>query len=293
MFGKEKLGFGLQPKGDAMVLASYRVGGGAVGNVGADTLVQVQPQEKAVSLGIISVTNPMATIGGRDLESRDHARRFAPATFKKPLVAVTAADYQAVAQEFKDDAGEQQIQRASAAFHWTGSWLTVTLAVDPRNAETLDASLHQALLGYLDTRRLAGYDLEVVRTVYLPLELEIELCLNQGFHSADVEKAILEALSSTDLPGGRKGFFHPDNFTFGQNLYVSRIYAAVMAVPGVDSAHITRLSRFRAPRRERETAINLAQGFLAVGPGEIVRLDNDRNFPQNGTLSIRPRGVGA
>ncbi len=95
------------------------------------------------------------------------------------------------------------------------------------------------------------------------------------------------------VAGGRKGLFHPDNFTFGQSLYVSRIYAAVMAVPGVDAAHITRLCRFRAARPERETAINLAQGFLAVGADEIVRLDNDRNFPQNGTVTVRPKGVGA
>jgi hypothetical protein len=285
--------FGLQPSATAKITASYRVGGGAAGNVGADTLVQLQTREGESFPWFASVSNPLPAVGGRDLESRDHARRFAPQTFKKPLVAVTAADYQAASQDFEDASGEQLIQRARAAFRWTGSWLTVTLAVDPRGAETLDSGLRQALLQYLDTRRLASYDLEIIRPIYVPVELEIDICLKSGFRPGDVEQGLLQTLSSTDLPGGKKGFFHPDNFTFGQYLYVSQIYAAVMTVPGVDSAHITSLSRFRTARPERETAINLAQGFLAVGPDEIVRLDNDRNFPQNGTLRIGQRGVGA
>jgi hypothetical protein len=32
--------------------------------------------------------------------------------------------------------------------------------------------------------------------------------------------------------------------------------------------------------------------MLVVGADEIVRLDNDRNFPENGLLSIVVKGVG-
>ena len=63
-----------------------------------------------------------------------------------------------------------------------------------------------------------------------------------------------------------------------------------MAVPGVASAQITRLARLHAAQPESETAANLARGFLPAGLDEIIRLDNDRNFPQNGTLSVRPTG---
>ena len=79
---------------------------------------------------------------------------------------------------------------------------------------------------------------------------------------------------------------------FGDNLYVSRIFAAVMAVPGIESAQITRLARLHAAQPDSETAINLRQGYLSVGPDQIIRLDNDRNFPENGTLAVRPKGVG-
>src|SRR5262249_50779982 len=115
-------------------------------------------------------------------------------------------------------------------------------------------------------------------------------CLAPGFRAGDVEQAILQTLSTADLPGGRKGFFHPDNFTFGDRLFVSQLYAAVMGVPGVESAQITRLARFKTARPDRDTATSLRQGSLAVGPDEIIRRDNDRNFREPGTRSVRQKG---
>jgi hypothetical protein len=282
--------FGQRPSETANVTATYRVGGGQVANIGADTLIVPHPLAPAPWL--ISVTNPLPAVGGRDLESRDHARRVAPPTSRQPLVAVSAADYQAAAAALTNATGQQLIQRANASFRWTGSWLTVTLAVDPFGVEGLTPDLRQALLDFLGARRLTGYDLEITGPVYLPIELQIEFCAAPGARPTDVQQAIQQALSNGQLPGGLKSFFHPDNFTFGDNLHVSKIYAAVMAVPGVESAQITRLARLHAAQPDNETVTNLSQGFLAVGPNQIIRLDNDRNFPQNGTLSVQPKGAG-
>lgn len=306
-FGKKKLGFGSRPVFDfkektpspTTITATYRVGGGVAGNVAAATLVDIQPHEKQAPAGIVSVTNPLPATGGRDLESRDHARRFAPADFKKPLVALTAADYQAAAAEFLFEE-TRAIQRANAAFRWTGSWLTATLALDPfqsdlpaREEQDRQKRLREGTLAFLNFRRLAGYDLEVAaRALYVPLELNIRICLKQGVPADVVERGVLEALGAIDLPGGRKGFFHPDNFTFGQPLYVSRLFAAIAAVPGVAAAHITRLCRFRALDFQKQTDENLARGYVRVAADEILRLDNNRNFPENGTIAIQLLGGG-
>ena len=281
--------FGARPPATAKIDARYRVGGGEIGNLAADTLVVARPAGTQSLLWLDSVTNPLPARGGRDLESRDHARRFGPPTFHTPLVAVTAADYQAAAQAFTV-AGQQPIQRANAAFRWTGSWLTVTLAVDPRAEEGLSAELRRQLLGFLETRRMAGYDLEVTRAVYVPIELRIALCLAPGFRAGDVLKELKQALSAADLASGRRGFFHPDNFTFGDKLYVSQLYAAIMAVPGVESAQITRLTRLRSAHPDRDTAANHRQGYLTVGINEIIQLDNDPNFPEHGNLAFQVKG---
>jgi hypothetical protein len=279
--------FGLRPPANAAITAKYRVGGGVVGNVGADTLVQLHPPGSDPVDWFISVTNPLAATGGRDFESRDHARRFAPANFKQPLVAVTTADYQSVSQNFTDANGGRLVQRANSAFRWSGSWLTVTLGVDPIGAEALSSQLRTNLLNYLDRVRLAGYDLNVTGATYVPIELTIGFCVVAGFFSATVEQGILTVLSNGDLPGGGKGFFHPDNFSFGDNLYVSRILAAVTSVAGVESARIIRLARRHAANPDADTRTNLGQGFVAVGPSEIIRLENDRNFPENGVLTLQ------
>src|SRR4030095_12335197 len=213
--------FGLRPEETTKVDATYRVGGGAVGNVAAESLIEARPRTAENISWLVDVTTPLPATGGRDLESRDHARRIAPATFQNPLVAVTEADYRAAALEFK--LGDQKpIQNAKANFRWTGSWLTLTLAIDPRGSEAPINQLRQPLLEYLDTRRLAGYDLEIIGALYVPVDLAIEFCLKPGFIPADVQEAIEVALSTAELPGGSKGLFHPDNFSFGDFLYVSR-----------------------------------------------------------------------
>jgi hypothetical protein len=38
---------------------------------------------------------------------------------------------------------------------------------------------------------------------------------------------------------------------------------------------------------DNETQANLRQGFLSAGPDQIIRLDNDRNFPENGVLTVQ------
>lgn len=282
--------FGLRPPETAETTATYRVGGGRMGIVGADTLIVPHPAAPAPWLK--SVTNPVPAVGGRDLESRDHARRVGPAITRDALVAVSAADYQAAATGFIERSGKKPVQRANASFRWTGSWLTVTLAVDPRGTEGLAPGLRLELLSYLEKKRLAGYDLELSGPVYVPIELEIEFCAAPDARPSDVQQALQQTLSNGDLPGGLKGFFHPDNFTFGDNLYVSRIYAAVMSVQGIESAQVTKLARLHAAQPEAETTLNLSQGYLSVGPDQIIRLDNDRSFPQNGTLTIRAKGAG-
>lgn len=279
--------FGLLPDESAQVVATYRVGGGSIGNIGADTLTEVRISAPWLD----AVTNPLPAHGGRDLESRQHARSVGPPTSHQALVAVTAGDYQNIAETFVDPSGGQPIQRANASFRWTGSWLTATLAIEPLGTTSIDTELKTELVDFLDSRRLAGYDLEILPAIYIPLDVAIEFCTSGGFRPADVEQSILEALSNRQLQGNRKGFFHPSLFTFGDSVFVSRLYAAILAVAGVESAEITRLARLHSPNPDAETTANLAQGFLEVATDQIIRLDNDRNFPQNGSLSVLPKGI--
>ncbi|MGH7456377.1 MAG: putative baseplate assembly protein, partial [bacterium] len=100
-----------------------------------------------------------------------------------------------------------------------------------------------------------------------------------------VKAALLGELSDEILADGRKGFFHPDNLTFGQGIRLSRLVAIAQAVPGVERVSVSKLERlFDGPNQEIENA------FLPLSAFEIARLDNDPSFPENGILELDVRG---
>jgi hypothetical protein len=86
-------------------------------------------------------------------------------------------------------------------------------------------------------------------------------------------------------PGGQPGLFNPANLTFAQPVYLSRIYAAVEKVDGVESATVTVFHPHGRP-----PAGEIQNGSIAIGAWEIARLDNDPSNMENGTLTITAGG---
>ncbi|HKO03090.1 MAG TPA: putative baseplate assembly protein, partial [Thermoanaerobaculia bacterium] len=97
-----------------------------------------------------------------------------------------------------------------------------------------------------------------------------------GHFRAEVEKELRELFAR---------YFDPDNFTFGEPVILSRIVAAAASVEGVDAVVIDRFRRQGQPKTDA-----IASGVLAVGPLEIARLENSRDFPEHGSLTIAMRG---
>jgi hypothetical protein len=106
-----------------------------------------------------------------------------------------------------------------------------------------------------------------------------------SYFRVHVESALRDAFSNRTLPGGRRGFFHPDNLSFGDNIYASKLVAGAQAVAGVESVIVTKLERlFAGPNHELEN------GLLPIGALEVARLDNDPGFPENGKFLLNLRG---
>ena len=273
-FGDGELGKEL-PASPTLV-ATYRVGNGSEGNVAADALTRLDGPVPGVDL----VRNPLPAVGGTDPQPIVDVQRDAPQEFLTVQYrAVTADDYARAAE------GVPGVSSAAATFRWTGSWLTVFVAVDPVGRLGLPDSLREAVVQRLESYRQAGYDLEIRPPEYVPLEIELEVCVLPDYFQADVEEAVLDVLSSGLRLDGTKGFFHPDNFTFGQSLYLSRLYAAVQSVEGVRAVHALVFKRLNRPDYGE-----LAAGVLTVGPFEIVRLDDNPSEPDNGTLKLDMEG---
>jgi hypothetical protein len=266
---------GRRPDEDAAFAATYRIGNGRAGNVGAGAIAHIA----TTMSGIAGVTNPLPARGGSDAEPAEAVRRDAPEAFLVQQRAVTADDYARMTER------DAQVQRAAATFRWTGSWHTVFVTADRVGGLAVDEPFETGVRRGLEPMRMAGCDLEVDGPRFVALDVALHVCVRPGYFRAHVKAAVLGVLSSRVRSNGEPGLFHPDRFTFGQPVHLSPIVAAAQAVPGVASVSVTRFQRQR-----EDASSGIDSGVLPMGRLEIGRLDNDPSFPEHGTLELTVGG---
>jgi hypothetical protein len=272
----------IKPQTDHTYSVDYRVGNGVTGNVGAESLTRIV----LAGSGVTRVRNPLPAIGGMDSESIKQVQLYAPQAFRTQERAITEADYAAAAER------HPEVQKAAATLRWTGSWYTVFITVDRMGGLPVDADFEKKLRIFIERFRMAGQDLEIDAPLFVPLDIIFTVCINPGYYRAHVKEELLKLFSSRDLVDGRRGFFHPDHFTFGQTLYLSQMIAMVMSVPGVkwvDAQDIpTKPNRFR--RWGQPSDGEFDAGRITFGRLEIARLDNDPSAPENGRIDFIMEG---
>jgi hypothetical protein len=271
---------GRRPDALTRFAARYRVGNGTAGNVGAETITHLIIRRGTLSGARISPRNPLPAIGGSEPESLAEVKRYAPGAIRRDLQrAITADDYARLTER------NTKVQRAAAELRWTGSWYEAQVAVDPRGTETFDAGLQEEIRKSLYVYRRVGQDLGILQAHYVPLEIKLIVCVLPHYQRAHVEAALRDLLSDRLLPGGQRGFFHPDNQTFGQGVYLSKLIAAAQAVEGVENVTVDKLQRrFEAAAGEKEN------GLLPLGAMEVAQLDSDPDFPEHGLLTLVMKG---
>ncbi|HMP45589.1 MAG TPA: baseplate J/gp47 family protein [Sphingopyxis sp.] len=275
---------GRVPVGLDAMTAAIRHGGGRRGNIGPEAIAHVVTDDGGK---ISSVRNPLPAAGGRDREPVAAIRVAAPRHFRKQRRAVTPADYVAAAESHGD------VQRAYGERRWTGSWNTIFLAIDRRGGGPVDEAFAAGLRAHLASYRLAGHDLQIVAPRFVPLDIRLFVCVCGDHYAGDVERDLLDAFTAGRTRDGRPGFFHPDNFSFGDNILLSPIIARAMQVAGVkwigtrDGAgavkgHFGRLD---------QPAIDYADDAeIPIAPNEVARLDNDPTYPDFGRIAFLMAG---
>jgi hypothetical protein len=288
-FGDGELGW--MPEAGTTFEATYRVGNGPAGNVGADAITHIVFWRNPVSGVLLRPRNPLAARGGTAPEPLAEARSFAPHVFRTEIQrAITADDYARLAER------HPEVARAAAELRWTGSWYEAQVAIDPRGETEADDALLDEIERHLCPYRRIGHDLAVVRARYVPLDIEMKVCVHPEYLRGHVKAALLDLFSNRTLPDGRLGFFHPDNLSFGDSVYLSRLVAAAQATSGVESVVVTTLERLFLGELDQKTKDDvpplspLQTGVLPIGPLEVARLDNDPNFLENGRLRLEMRG---
>lgn len=272
-FGDNQLG--RQPLPKTKFQATYRIGNGTIGNVGADAIAHIYPARQ----GILNIRNPLPATGGIEPEALDQVRFQAPQAFRERRCAVTESDYAQFAQQFPG------VQRAVATRRWTGSWETIFITVDRANGQLIDAEFRRDLLAYLEPFRLAAHVLEIDNPRFVPLDLSLTIRVKPDYFRRLVRSLLQETFSDHVQSNAQLGFFHPNLHTFAQPIYLSEIVQTAMQVAGVFSAQVTRFQRlWQLPQGELEL------GKLSFDLLEIPLLRNDPSAPEDGRIAFELQG---
>ncbi|MFI0793738.1 putative baseplate assembly protein [Micromonospora rubida] len=270
---------GRAPTPGTRLEVTYRVGGGLAGNCGRDVLIRW-------AVDGVSARNPLSAVGGVDPESVEQVRQWAPYAFRVQQRAVTDADYAEVTGRYP------RVQRAAGTRRWTGSWYTEYVTVDRTGGADVDAAFRADVAAFLDPYRMAGVDVEVEAPVFVPLDIVLTICVAPGHLPGTVRQALVERFSTGVLPDGSRGYFHPDNFTFGQPVYLSPIVAAAMAIDGVAwvDSEVTPDKPNRFQRWGLPPAGERAAGLIATARLEVARCDSDPDRPEHGRIDFVLKG---
>jgi hypothetical protein len=269
--------FGQAPDYGAILKVRYATDPGIIANVASDSLGLTPPPGEtvpaAVAALVASATNPLPFGNAKAEEDAATTRLLAPEAYRaEPRRAVRPEDYSAIIER------QPFVQRASSTTHWTGSWSTDFVAVDPKASIALSPDQAVTVVREIDCVRLAARDARRVDADYLDIDIELLICVAADAYSGDVVEALTAALAAP-------GFFSPDNFTFGTPLIRSALEAAAQKVTGV---------RFVDAINIRIHGIGdwrpFAEPELRPAPGQIVRLQNDPDRAALGILRIKPHG---
>jgi hypothetical protein len=195
----------------------------------------------------------------------------------RQLRAVTLQDYIKRAEEVAE------VSRAAARYAWTGSWRTVQVTIDPVGSTVLDTDVREKITRYLNAVRLIGEDLEIRGPRFVPLEIHVAICAKPDVWPADLQAVLEQEFSDGWTPDGRMGFFHPDRWSFGQQLKASQLVGPILAVDGVEHVISVAMRRWNG-------ATAFASEITNVNFDEILQVLNDPNQMEKGFIDFDVQG---
>lgn len=205
------------------ITATYRVGGGEIGNVSPMSINQVD-QKLA---GMISTFNPSGpTVLGIDKEEDEVIKTQAKSHFKSTWGAITLNDYTSLAKTF-DEVRDALSITGETAFD-------VIVYILPHNYDQLTEkdldNLRIKLSKVYLERKVLGVDVYLRFAEKVNIHPRIDVILQPT-----VEKNEMKELLNTVI----SGTFNSETRLLGETLYPSEIISELMSVEGVRSVNCT------------------------------------------------------
>jgi predicted phage baseplate assembly protein len=237
------------PTGQENVTATYRVGIGQTGEVGAGalTLLKTRP------LGVRGVTNPVAASGAEDPETLDSARTNAPQT-------VLTLDRIVSLQDFTDFAnGFAGVGKAQAVAIRAGERLLIHLTIADASGDPVASSdaLFVNLRDAIDAARDPSAAVELAGFTRLTFRLKATVQYESRYLEMDVRAALEAALHAAFV------FTQRD---FGQPVTAAEVMEVMHRVAGVIAVDLDELAYVAGPAViDTRRTIGLAKALQKKG----------------------------
>jgi hypothetical protein len=259
------------PSAGAQVRVTWLRGGGPDGNVRPGELTELG----GVFAGVpdapegVVVRQPERALGGRAAETLEQALRRGPLELRRPFRAVTARDYEIVAESLP------VVDRARA-FTQRELWDhaepgTVELAVVAADGGAFGPEALARVSSELERRKPLGTRCVVRPAGAKEVAVHTRLVVHAAADPAAVRERVVARIGRLLDP--RRAATGGGEWPFGRSLHVSRVYEACLAEPGVISVDDPELVVVHTPGDDLTTVAADTQAgvfYVASGP-EVFR----------------------
>ncbi len=269
-FGNGKRGI-IPPPGTNNITATYRTGGGTVGNVPLAAVNQI----KSSLPGVAAVTNPTAADGGAAVETVSMVRIRGPQTLKHRDRAVTCSDLEWLARQAAGTrvARTKCLPNVNRDLRFEPGW--VTLLIVPRGSSSKlspSSELIRQLENYLEARAFVGLTqltparVNVIGPGYIQVTVVAEVVPRDIDEAQSVKQRVITALAAffQPLTGGPKD----RGWEFGRDVYVSEVCRVTEEVPGV--SHVKQIQLLPNIAQHRLTLKSVLNPALNLPVGSLV-----------------------
>lgn len=252
IFGDNALGISPPAGSDFTVI--YRVGGGTRGNADKG-YVNVSTSLSGNSGGLLSAVteNSTAFTGGANAETSEHAKKYAPYTFKRQDRVVTLEDFISLGNTFRSNQGTIGKTTAVVRDAYSSANVIDMYILEKASDLTLQkasSNFKSELLTEIETKKMLTDEVVVVDGLIRTLDLVVTIRLDKELKT--IEGEIQQQVAGTILE-----FFNIDNTDFGKSFIASDLNREIFNIPNV---------RF-------STVDNLPE-VTSVDFNEIIQLNN-------------------
>ena len=269
------------PPGTSSIYATYRVGGGTIGNVSAGSLTEFLT---GFSSGL-TVTNLTAAAGGEDPETTDSIKINAPISLKSLNRAVSLSDYSSLTLQV---AG---VAKANSTSETYSSVIVYFAPFGDRGVEADNVTptgvfdaLELKVVDYLRGKAPANTTITLAPPSYVKADIKMSITVLPQYRRSNVQYAVLSAVNE---------ILDFSNVLFADRISLQYLMRAIASVPGID---FTEIQLFR--RKDTQQLFNITNKALTsevatlttstthnLTPGQVVTVTNvDTTF--NGTYAV-------